>query len=103
MATAVGGAICCLIAVLAVLRIYLKRQFVARPSEKAMGKDAGVKSPQSYPCGTPWTFCSEDTAHRLCSRPQQNMPFERDSKSRRSLALLTGSFFRFKDKELSKT
>ena len=31
------------------LRIYLKRLSVARPSEKAMGKDAGGKSPQSYP------------------------------------------------------
>ncbi len=61
------------------LRIYLKRLFVARPSEKAMGKDAGAKSPQSYLYDTSRTFCPEDAAHRLCSRPQQNMPFEIDS------------------------
>ncbi len=30
------------------LGICLKRLAVARPSEKAMGKDAGGKSPQSY-------------------------------------------------------
>ncbi len=54
---------------------------MARPSEKAMGKDAGVKSPQSYLYGTSRTFCPEGAADGLCSRPQQNMPFEIDSKA----------------------
>ncbi len=41
-----------------------------------MGKDAGEKSPQSYLYGTSRTFCSEDAARGLCSRPQQDTPFE---------------------------
>ncbi len=46
-----------------------------------MGKDAGEKSPQSYLYGTSRTFCSEDAAHGLCSRPQQNnTPIEIGSK-----------------------
>ena len=43
---------------------------VTRPSEKPEGKEADAKRPEAWPDATLRTFCADDTAIGLRSRPQ---------------------------------